>query len=114
MHCVYFITAPPTEDFLRSLYRQFADDVGQGKVISQCFFYADAVAVGELVDYPDSLVEFVDLADDNDVNLNLCSAGFQSRQLQLSDIAKQDFNFKGLGQLIAETQNAAQIKVLSQ
>lgn len=114
MHCVYFITAIPCEDFLSSLHQQLSNDIQAGRTISQCFFYADAVAIGALLPYPSVLQDFIILADEHDINLNLCSAAFQGRHLSLSNEAKQDFNFKGLGQLIAESQVAHQIRVFSQ
>lgn len=113
MLSIYFIVAPPSETFFCSLYQQLSDDIQKGFTVSQCFFYADAVAIGTLPAYPKKLQDMMILADEQDIALNLCSAAFQSRHLTLSDLAKQDFVFKGLGQFIAESQTANHIRVFA-
>lgn len=113
MTCVYFITAKPTDKLFSALLTQLNADLLNKKTITQCFFYSEAVAVGEFEHYPNMLQAIIDQADEHDIALNLCSAAFELRKLRLSPLAQQDFLFKGLGQLVIETQKAELIRVIN-
>lgn len=113
MKGVYFITASPTEQLFSTLLTLLKKDLLKKHTISQCFFYSEAVAIGEFEHYPNSLQAVIDQADESDIALNLCSAAFEQRKFRLSPLAQQDFLFKGLGQLIVETQKADLIRVIN-
>lgn len=100
----YLITAKPDSNKLIKAVRQLQYDIEQKQKIGQCFFYADGVFVATLESYPAAIEALIDLAMAADIDLYVCSAGFQKRGLVLSSAGKQDFIFKGLGQFIAETQ----------
>lgn len=109
MSQIYLITSPLCKHLYHRLYQQLSADLSQSIAISQCFFYSEAVAIGELLEYPQDFSAFIALADDYNIPLNICSAAFQKRQYQLSPLAEQDFTFKGLGQFVAESRQAHHI-----
>lgn len=105
MQATYLITLFPDESMVQKLICQLHKDIEQGIDIKQIFFYGDAVAIGTLTSYTNKLKRLIALTDQYDIMLAICSAGFQDRQYHLSDIAKQDFSFKGLGQFVAESRS---------
>lgn len=110
MHISYLITSAPESPKIKQACAQLRRDIAAGFDIGQLFFYSDAVAIGSYENYPTAAEDLLDIADENDISATLCSAGFQLRQLSISDIGQQDFTFKGLGQFIAETQHAESIR----
>ena len=110
MHISYFITAPPRSEKSSKALRQLTQDLIKEFVIKQLFFYSDAVEIAALEDYPLLVETFLEMAEDNNIALYVCRAGFQQRQLKLSILGQQDFSFKGLGQFIVESQDAQFIR----
>lgn len=102
MQATYLITHSPEKNTIQQLIFQLHKDIEQGINIKQIFFYGDAVAIGTQTSYTHEISQLIGLTDENDITLSICSAGFQKRHYHLSDTAKQDFSFKGLGQFIAE------------
>lgn len=111
MQTAYLIISPPDSAVLNNATAQLRTDIAAGYHIEQLFFYSDAVVLGSLHDYPAPAQALLDFADDHDIALHLCSAGFQKRAYRLSALAEQDFAFKGLGQFIAESQTADVLRV---
>lgn len=108
---VYLIIASPDSEALGKAAIQLRNDLDSGNRIEQLFFYSDAVVLGSLHDYPPPAQALLALAEDHDIALHLCSAGFQKRAYQFTALAEQDFAFKGLGQFIAESQTADVLRV---
>lgn len=111
MQSTYLIIAAPDSEALHAAADNVQADIDNGLTVGQLFFYSDAVAVGALDSYPEPVQALLDIAEDYHIATHLCSAGFQKRGYQLSDNARQDFAFKGLGQFMAETRHAAHIRV---
>ncbi len=110
MYINYLITAAPDSHRLYDASIRLRQDIDSGFDIGQLFFYSDAVAIGAREDYPAPAQQLLELTEQHDIPITICSAGFQLRQLTLSDLARQDFTFKGLGQFVAESQRADAIR----
>lgn len=106
----YLITAKPDSNQLIKAVQQLQYDINNNHKIGQCFFYADGVYVAADENYPTAIETLIDLAMAKDIDLFVCSAGFQKRGLALSSAGKQDFIFKGLGQFIAETRHCQSLR----
>lgn len=111
MQSTYLIISAPESDKIDAAAMQLQADINGGLAVRQLFFYSDAVVVGALGDYPEAVQALLAVAENHDIALNVCSAGFQKRGYHLSDNARQDFAFKGLGQFMAETRDATYFRV---
>lgn len=111
MQCTYLIVSPPHADRMHEAGKQLLQDVLAGYQIKQLFFYADAVVLGTLDDYPEAIISLLQTAEDHHIPTHLCSAAFQQRRYHLSDLGKQDFDFKGLGKFISESRDAEKLRV---
>lgn len=111
MQCTYLLTQTAKHHRTQAAAKQLSNDITQGYHITQLFFYADAVAIATMDHYSEAYNTLMTLADQQDIALHICSAGFQQRGLVLSDRAKQDFVFKGLGQFIAELSSVNHVRV---
>lgn len=89
---------------------RLSEDVNSADV-EQIFFFSTATEVASYKSYGENLSQLVQMADDNDIELYVCSAGFQARNLKYSALGQHDFQFKGLGQFIAQTSSVEAIRV---
>lgn len=111
MQTTYLIISSPNSTAMLAAMRQLCADISDGYHVGQLFFYSDAVALGTLDCYPEAVQQLLDYADEHDIAVHLCSAGFQKRGYQLSVCAQQDFAFKGVGQFMAEIRQSDHIRV---
>lgn len=111
MHYAYMITAPVESPRFNQALVQLCTDIAAQITISQVFFYGDATAIGTLDEHSDNFQDMIDLADEADIALHICSAAFQRRNYRISSLGQEDFHFKGLGQFIVETTAAEKIRV---
>lgn len=110
MRVCYLITKPPTDPKFDEALQSLSTDIEKVNV-EQVFFFSTATEVASYQSYSKKLSKLVQLADDNDIDLYVCSAGFQARDLTFSELGQHDFQFKGLGQFIAQTTAVDGIRV---
>lgn len=111
MSVTYLIISSPNSRQFQQACQQLQTDVEHQRQISQLFFYSDGVNIGGETTYSDEMTKLLNLAEAHHIPLYICSAGFQKRQLVISDLAVEDFTFKGLGQFIVESQNTQTIRI---
>ncbi len=111
MSATYLITSAPDSPKIKAAYQQLKTDIQQNKKIKQLFFYSDGVIIGSLERFTGVIEDLLELAEMQQIPLYICSAGFKKRQLSLSQIASEDFTFKGLGQFIAESQAVKHLRI---
>ncbi len=105
------ITAEPSTDKFQAALSALWQDIHENNQVSQLFFYANATIVASYESYPEPLEEMINLADQYEIDLFVCSAAFQKRKYQLSSLGQQDFQFMGLGQYIAASTQSNKVRV---
>jgi|GEM_PF-6476690 len=106
MQVAYLVTRLLQNDY-HHLHDQLCRDISEHHAVSQLFFYSDASLIGQA---PEAYEALIELAIAHDIHLHLCSASFLQRQLTFNPSAQEDFNFRGLGQFIAESQSLDAIR----
>lgn len=110
MSICYLITKPPTHQKFDVALELLSSDINQSE-INQLFFFANATEIASYKSYPNNLETLIHLADEHDIELYICSAGFQARGLKFSELGQHNFKLKGLGQFIAQSGRAKKIRV---